>query len=694
MKSNKLIVFLMVFPIILSAKPLTKNEIQSLGIRAYHQKAQLIHPQSVNAELKSLDLLNNNGSVDMAVLHFENGYLIMAADDDVRPVLAYSFDGDMDMDNLAPGIWVFLEQYRFEIATVRRMQISASPSIQEEWEELRHPMRGTRAETIVAPLIRSSWNQNKYYNYLCPEDEDAPGGYDGHVPNGCVAVAMSQIMYYYRYPESGSGSHTNYTEYGNFHVNFSQQHYNYDAMRDKLDFYNNEVAKLIFHCGTAVNMNYEADGSGAYSGDVPGAMATYFKYDPDAMHISKHYYSDYEWHQQLINCLNESHPIYYAGYSQEGGHAFICDGYNSDEYFHFNFGWGGSDNGYYVTQSNDSVQNAVGGYDYGQSAIINLYPLQINYPYYCQDHIITAVNGILEDGSGPLDYQNNTYCTYIITNSDQVSVDITVNYLATQEDHDLLKFWNGHPSQNNLLMTLSGSITQSATYSFNTDSLYITFETDASITDAGWRLAFNANRDVNSCITGFKTEHFGTFNDNSDDKNYRDNSNCTWIFRIQSAEFVTFTFEELDISPEDHLDFYNMKSYPHTLLGSFSGNNLPAPITCYTNQILVRFISDNYLNDQGFRVSWLASGTGIETQDMNTTLYPNPASDKVRVTFKENVNHCKVFLYDMVGNIVYAQDFQGSNEIEIPVNQLSNGIYMLSMQHDGQTFHRKILVNH
>ena len=694
MRFNKLIVILMIIPVMIVAKPLSKSEITNLGVQAYRQKAQLIHPQSVNAELKSLDLLKNDGIVDMAVLHFGDGFLILSADDAVRPVLAYSFDGDMDLDNTAPAIWVFLEQYRYEIATVRRLQLPATPDIQEEWEQLLYPMQGTRTTTIVAPLVKSTWNQDKYYNYLCPEDDNAPNGYDNHVPNGCVSIAMSQIIYYYRYPETGSGSHTNHSSYGDFYVDFSQQHYNYDAMRDKLDYYNNEVAKLIFHCGTAVNMMYGADGSGAYSDDVPGAMATYFKYDPNAKRISKYHYSDSSWHQQLITCLDASHPVYYAGYSEEGGHAFICDGYNSDEYFHFNFGWGGSGNGFYATQSNDSVQDAVGGYDHGQSAIINLYPLEDNYPTYCQERVIDAINGTLEDGSGPLNYLNKSSCTYVIANPNQTSVNITIQSLDTQEEHDLLKFWNRNPCHDSLLMTLSGRITQSVTYSFNTDSLYITFETDESVTGKGWRLLFDAQRDVDGCISSLSTEFSGTFGDNSGDNNYEDNADCRLVLRINSAQSITFTFEEFNISPEDHLDFYNLATSPNTLLGRFSGNDLPAPVTYPTKQILVKFISDNYLNGKGFQISWNAAGSGIESQDMGTTLYPNPASNIIHITFKEPVGSCETILYDMVGNIVYIQDFQNSDNIEIPVNQLSNGIYLLSLKHDGQTFHRKILVNH
>ena len=694
MKLYQPLVLLMMLPALLSAKPLTKGEIINLGTRAYQQKAQLIHPQASNSSLKYYDLLDNNGDVDMAVLHFEEGFLILSADDAYQPILAYSFEGDMDIDNTTPAIWVFLSQYRTDIAAIRRLALTATPEIQEEWDALRQPDRSTLTEVVVAPLIRSKWNQNKYYNALCPEDPESPSGYDGRVPNGCVAVAMSQIIFYYRYPESGNGSHTNYTEYGSFHVNFSQQHYNYNSMCDELHNYNNEVAKLIFHCGTAVNMMYGSDGSGAYSGDVPAAMSTYFKYTPDATYRSKHNYSTSAWNQMLINDLNEKYPIYYSGYSQEGGHAFICDGYNSDQFFHFNFGWGGSGNGYYYTSNNDTIQNAVNGYDYGQSAIFDLYPMENHYPTYCQGSIITAANGTLEDGSGPFDYTNNSHCTYIITNPTQTSVSVTIQTLATQEGQDLLKFWDRNPSNGNLLTVFSGSLPSSTSQTFNTDSLYITFDTDDSITDAGWRLSFESNRTGNGCGMTVSQHPTGTFSDNNDGSNYMDNSECAWVIRVSNAEFITFTFEEFNLKPEDHVAFYDMQVYPNELLDWFTGSDLPDPVTYFSNKIIVRFQSDNDMNDTGFRISWFASGTGIDNTEMVTTLYPNPASDVLHITFSEPVENGIATIYDIVGNLVLIQDIQSSNSIEIPVHQLSNGIYMLSLKNGERTIHKKIMINH
>lgn len=694
MKIKNLLMILALIPMVLSANTLTKNEMKTLGTRAFQQKAQFIRPEAAQYQLKSCDFLSQDGEVALAILHFDAGFLILSAEDAVIPILAYDFENDINLNDLAPGVEFFLNYYRQGIAAARRMQLPQTEKVRNAWEELRHPSeRGLRTETVVSPLILSKWNQNKYYNYLCPRDEDSPNGYDGHVPNGCVSIAMSQIMFYYRYPENGSGSHTNHTDYGNFYVDFSQQHYNYDAMCDQLGYYNNEVAKLIFHAGTAVDMMYGSDGSGTYSENVPEAMANYFRYSPDSYHRRKHHYSDAQWHNKLMTELDAKRPVYYSGTSEEGGHAFICDGYNSDEYFHFNFGWGGSGDGFFATENNDSVQDAVGGFDYYQGAIFNLHPLESAYPTYCQERVVTALNGTLEDGSGNYPYQNNTYCTYIITYPNQYRVQITLQSLDIQQGHDFLKFWDGYPSENNLLAEFSGGLS-SHNFTFNTDSLYITFETDDSVTAQGWRLSYECYREEYNCGTQQSSAPTGEFTDNSGDGNYIDNARCAWNLRAEEGTSYIFTFEEMDISPEDHLDFYDFYAHPNVLLAQYSGNELPGTLVCNTHRVRVVFVSDNYLNGQGLLVRWSTTGVGIDDWNKDLPIYPNPASNLLHVTLPEELDPCTVTIYNMVGGVVFSETYHAERAVEIPVNQLSNGIYILKAEGHDQTFHKKIVIQH
>jgi len=696
MKNRSIILLLLMIPLLITANTLSKNQMVTLGTRAFHQKAQGVCPEATSFSLRSCDYLRDGEVIYMAVLHFDRGFLFLSAEDAVTPVLAYGFTYDIDMENLAPGVQDLLSQYRAEIAAARRLQLQASEQVRQAWEDLRNPSRATStADVVVSPLITATWNQNKYYNYYSPRDENSPATYDGKVPNGCVAVAMAQIIYYYRFPESGSGSHTNYTyDYGSFHVDFGQQQYCYDAMADKVTFYNNEVAKLIFHCATSVDMSYGPDGSGASSHNVPGAMSTYFKYNTDSQFRRKHDYNNTEWKQMIKTDLDARRPVYYSGYSESGGHAFVCDGYNSDDFFHFNFGWGGSGNGYYATQAIDSNTNVVNGYGNGQGAVFNLHPRSnSNYPSYCNERVLTATNGTLEDGSGHLDYLNNSTCTYIITDPRQYTVTIDLKKLSTQENHDYLRFWNGHPSQDSLLAEFSGSIS-GGSYQFETDSLYITFETDDSVTDEGWHLSYHSLREGIGCNIYSTHEPSGVMVDNSGDNNYIDNMGCKWMIRIPNASFINFIFEEMDISPEDHLDFYDISVYPYEFLQSYTGNVSPGVVTYYTNKVQVSFTSDNYLNASGFRVLWTTSGTGVEDFCSDVSVYPNPASDRLHITMADPLDQVSVSLYDMVGQVVLAQSYDGVSRIDVPVEGLTNGVYILSINSGGRTVHQKIVIRH
>ena len=158
MKIHRFILFLILIPAIMSAKPLTKHEVVTLGTRAFQQKAQEICPEAGSYSLKNCEYLRDGGEISIAVLHFDHGYLLLSAEDAVLPVLAYDFDNDLDLDNLAPGVEFLISQYRKEIATVRHMKAAPSQRVANAWQELRHPSRNVTAETIVSPLITARWN--------------------------------------------------------------------------------------------------------------------------------------------------------------------------------------------------------------------------------------------------------------------------------------------------------------------------------------------------------------------------------------------------------------------------------------------------------------------------------------------------------------------------------------------------------
>jgi len=332
------------------------------------QKAQRIGQQFLSTtvlaqhragiELQLVSTVANRGEVDYYVFNVRggDGFVIVAGDDRVKPILAYSTKGCYDPEDVAEGFEFTLNSYRSEIQFVREHNLTATPDIVAEWESVLNTgslQRGRQARAVVGPLCQTIWNQNFPYNSQCPEDEEGNGG---HVYAGCVATAMGQVMKYWDYPPQGFGSHTYNPEgYAQQTANFGETEYHFELMPLELDSTSTEedyfyIAQFLHHCGIAVDMQYSGHGSGAYSFDVPTALSNYFNYTTDDIQQQGYwgfnFYTNEQWTQMLKDGgLDESMPLYYSGSDDNGagGHAFVCDGYDENDYFHFNWGWSGKD---------------------------------------------------------------------------------------------------------------------------------------------------------------------------------------------------------------------------------------------------------------------------------------------------------------------------------------------------------------
>jgi len=225
---------------------------------------------------------------------------------------------------------------------------------------------GTRE---ISPLLTTNWNQDWPYNQLCPVDNAGPGG---HVYAGCVATAMSMVMKYWNWPVTGQGSH-GYTAYpyGYQSVSFANTTYLWDQMPNAISLTNDPIARLMYHCGVAVNMDYAPDGSGAQSADAAAALRQYFRYYTGLNYVEKQNYTQTTWDNLLREQLDNVHPLYYSGGGTSGGHAWACDGYQGTNYFHFNWGWGGWDNGYFYS---NALNTDNGSFNQYQGIIINVHP--------------------------------------------------------------------------------------------------------------------------------------------------------------------------------------------------------------------------------------------------------------------------------------------------------------------------------
>ncbi|MDL2308664.1 C10 family peptidase [Bacteroidales bacterium OttesenSCG-928-C03] len=689
-----LVIAIILAPFFLSSQTFNPQTIVEFATMAFSQRNSSME-KSQNS-VKSIEFIVENGDTLMSVVNFSpTGFVIMGANAKTRPVWAYSTESNFELEHAPAAPFTLIDEYKGVVIN-DIMKEEANPEVKAAWMELANSAKGSKGTPVVSPLITANWNQSKYYNQLSPIDNESPAGYDNRVPNGCVAVAMAMIMYYYRYPESGTGSNTNRTGYGNYTVNFSQQTYNYNAMTDVLNNYNYEVAKLIFHCATSVNMNYAADGSGAMSEDAAKAFKNNFKYSSDVSRKNKEQYDENTWKEMLMASLDLKRPLYYSG-SSKGGHAFVCDGYDSDSLFHFNFGWGGYGNGYFVLSGSD---DAVGGYNGGQAAIFDIYPRE-NYPAFCGGTtVLTAASGTIEDGSGSENYADNSYCTYIIAPENAAVFHVNVDYLKTEADKDKLSFWKNDPSSKQLVRTLSGE-EKGTSFTVEADTLFITFETDEKNSDEGWRISYSVERDVARC-SGYTmlSEHSGVRSDGSPNgEEYASNSECNITIRPNTAIYdfssITLKFNYFDLSPEDELYIYQVETASPELLHIFNGSTPPpTKMTFPYQRVRVTFKSDNYLQANGFEFRWHTDAVS-SLQDVakeKIVIYPNPTSNYTTIVMPEDVDNAVVSMFDIAGKIVFTDNIASGNaSYKLNTSNFPSGIYILKIT-DGKTIATEKLV--
>ncbi len=298
-----------------------------------------------------------------------NGFAIISNSDAAFPILAFSSDKEFPTEDVPPAVQQFLDSYKTQIIEIEKNNLPITTDIANIWQKYSNPnFTPERDRDVVEPLVKSLWNQCKYYNTLCPEDSD---GVDGHVPVGCVATAMSQIMHYHKYPTQGNGFHSYYSDYGYHEANYGETTYNWENIPNYLTDYNDDLALLGFHCGVSVNMNYGTHGSGAWTSDVAYALEEYFDYNSDIQHYYREDFSDSDWENMLKTNLNDGLPLEYSGSSDTSGHAFVCDGYQGENHFHFNWGWDGLFNGFYYL---NNLNPRTSTFNDWQTAIFNIYP--------------------------------------------------------------------------------------------------------------------------------------------------------------------------------------------------------------------------------------------------------------------------------------------------------------------------------
>ena len=301
------------------------------------------------------------------------GFVIMAADDHYRPVIGYSDEGIFDMNDMAPALSDYLEIVRQGVMEASQTS-SVTPSVAADWAMLEKTGRmvsrhGGREDEY---LVETKWNQDSPYNYFCPSSQ-GNGGPGGRCYAGCVATAAAQLMRYWNHPVQGQGSYSyvpeSHPEYGRQSANFGATTYDWAHMPFSLSGASQEeieaVAELIYHVAVSMDMNFGPTGSGAATGRLCEKMPAYFFYTDRMENLYREDYTHEEYMDLVIKSIDMNWPMVQRG----GGHAYVLDGYNDSDMVHYNWGWGGSSDGWFNIDEH--------GYTDGESVIFNYVPAEV-----------------------------------------------------------------------------------------------------------------------------------------------------------------------------------------------------------------------------------------------------------------------------------------------------------------------------
>ncbi len=360
----------------LLAAPLTPEQ----ALRRVQGNSALKMPSKSGTSMKlSFSMQTQKG--EPAVYIFDrpasSGYLIVSADDTATPLLGYADSGSFDANNMPPQLEWWLSEYASQI------DYASANGIKNTYAPIANKKE-------IAPLVKTKWNQGTPYNNLCPSVNNIK------CPSGCVATAMAQVMKFWNYPEVGTGRVTATLPSGGTgegFINLAQKPFDWNNMIDSYSGYDytneqgNAVATLMQAAGYAAKMNYAPGGSGALSINAAISLSKNFKYNPNIQYLQRLYFNASEWNEIVYNELAAGRPILYGGQSTSVGHEFVCDGYDGNGYFHFNWGWGGMSDGYFILDalnpnSVGTGGGAGGGYNSRQDIIIGIQPSSVETDVY------------------------------------------------------------------------------------------------------------------------------------------------------------------------------------------------------------------------------------------------------------------------------------------------------------------------
>ena len=612
----------------------------------------IINNEKILLDLVYIESEENLNLFYVFQINQNKGWVLVSANDKVKPILGFSFSGTYSENNRPPALISLIEEYKEQIKYIIKNNISAGPEIINEWSYYASKnFLSIKNVKYVGPLVSTQWNQDCYYNANCPYDVAAGPGLCYHCPTGCVATAMAQIMKYWNHPQQGNGSHGYNSDYGYEYANFGNTTYNWASMPNSVNSSNSSVAELMYHCGVSVEMDYGPTSSSASTSDVEDALEDYFYYSTSADVKDRTWYSTSAWKNMIINEIDNNRPMQYRGanYWNNGGHSFICDGYLGD-YFHFNWGWGGSYDGWF-----DIDDLEPGGYNfkYNHKMIIGIEPIPTPPP-------------------AP---------SWLIAQTlSSTSINITYENVVNEDGYEV--YYSTSPS---------GSYTSIGTVGAN--SCYV----DITGLNPNTQYCFKVkayNSAGSSCFSPYDC-------DITDDIPPSAPSSLTATTASSSQINVAWS----NVSNEDGYKIYRATSSggSYSQIGttganvtSYPDNGLPSNTEyCY------KVKAYNSAGNSGFSPYDCATTndpTNISDVILNKIIkiYPNPAKDILYIeTTGSGLFIKNIEIFSGIGKSVYRSDFDNTNNlIKIPLTNFHPGIYFIKTQTNNGIITRKIIIQH
>ncbi len=733
---------------LLTAANITEQSAKTVAINFYKLNAHNIDSRTAVTAILKFTKTEEDGTIDFYAFDINpKGFVIVTADDNIEPVIAYSTESYFNANPRGHvGVSYWMNQTAAKVVHAKTEGLIADARITNLWSAYQNGQNpGINKATTVGPLTTSTWDQENdlsnpppyIYNLYCPFNTTD----NQRAVTGCVATAMAQIMYYWKYPATGSGSYSySYTNpttgdvynYGTMSANFGATTYAWANMPNALTLtttgaQDSAVDLLSYHTGVSVAMEYGDDkqgGSGAWvlqndagTGNpcAQHSYVTYFGYNPSTIQgVYASSYTTAAWATLLENELNASRVIEYAGYETNGGgHTWVCDGYETSPstMFHMNWGWQGIDNGYYAIGALNPSPYAFNSND---EALIGIQP---NNVASCGVPTGSTAGGITNTGA--------TLTWTVVSGAVSYSLEWKASSAST---------WTTVTGLTSPTYTLAG-LTACTTYQFAVNatcsSATSAYSSAASFTTTGCVApTYCASTGTTTAREYIKNVKLGTINTTtaSGTAGYINNTATSTTLAAGSTYTISLTPGFVGSSRQEYFTVYidynqsGVFTEAGEIVAEANGRSavsksfrVPTTSKSGTTRMRIQMQYNSYETNscatfangqvQDFTVN-ITGGTGAELGDNmaienvsgnQIMLYPNPAQNNVTVQFaSDNEGSVKMNVYNITGQKVIAQENPssiGQNTQSINTQLLSNGVYIFEIEKNGVLQRQKFIIS-